>query len=532
MLIEAAACTEEQIAEALAASYGLPFARVSPRLTDPKVIGLLPRDFLERHSVLPLFLVDDVLTVAVPEPADVFLIDEVERVSGRAAQLVVATARDIAATLREYVPSDLAFQTRDLFSDVPEGAFAISPCALHEREGVAGAGSQGSALPNGRTPSERLLLSCLFTAIKAGASAAHFEPGPDGLRIRWRVDGEMVDKARPPLRLHEGLLRSVRVYAGLGDAPGHLAQEGRLNVIFEGKPLQLTASIVPGRGGHRLVIGIPGLEKTYVSLEQLGFGYDMLKQWRRLLALSQGLLVVTGPADSGKLTTLYASIEHRNAAGINVCTVESPISYVIPGVNQFQVAPKANFGTAEALAAVLGQDPDVVMVHELADRASALAVARGALGGKLILAGMQATDAPLALAHLSALGVEPYAVGSVVAGVLAQRLVRKLCQSCREPYEPSKGERRQLDAIVPGITLLYRPKGCERCRQSGFAGRVGVFELLVPDDAMTERLAQGASLSEIRGLARSSGTRPMRIDGLDKVKAGVTTLDEVIRATA
>ncbi|HYO94571.1 MAG TPA: GspE/PulE family protein, partial [Polyangiaceae bacterium] len=242
--------------------------------------------------------------------------------------------------------------------------------------------------------------------------------------------------------------------------------------------------------------------------------------------------LVTGPTGSGKSTTLYACLQELNSDDTNICTVEDPVEYALGGVNQFQINEKAGFTFPTALRSLLRQDPDILMVGEVRDAETARLATQAALTGHLVLSTLHTNDAPGAITRLYNLGIEPYLVGASVCGVLAQRLVRKLCQSCKEPYEPTPNEKRQLERHTENIDVLYKPKGCARCRNLGYAGRIGIYELLVPDDNLVERISQGATLNEIRELARTLGMKTLRQDGVDKVRSGITTLEEVYRATA
>ena len=244
-----------------------------------------------------------------------------------------------------------------------------------------------------------------------------------------------------------------------------------------------------------------------------------------------GIVLVTGPTGSGKSTTLYAVLQELNADDTNICTVEDPVEYALNGINQFQVNEKAGFGFPNALRALLRQDPDIMMVGEIRDAETAKLATQAALTGHLVLSTLHTNDAPGAITRLFNLGIEPYLVGATVAGVLAQRLVRKLCQNCRESYEPSPNEKRQMERLAGEVETLYRPKGCSRCRNLGYVGRIGIYELFVPDDAMVDRISQGANLNEVRQMARDGGMKSLRVDGMEKVKAGITTLEEVYRAT-
>jgi type IV pilus assembly protein PilB len=524
ILVELHICTEDQITEALAQAYGVPYARISPKVADPKVIAALPKEFLEKHQVLPLFLVENVLTVAVPEPANVFLLEEIERLSGHQVQVVAATTRDIRATLQTYLPNDKVFVIDDIIEEVKPEEFALIEAPVQDLANLEQAA--------GDSPVVKLVNYCIYTAVKDAASDIHIEPGENQLRIRYRIDGRLMEKLRPPYQMAAAVASRIKIMAGLDISERRLPQDGGIHVMMEKRPIDLRVSTMPGKHGEKVVIRVIDNDKASVNLEKLGFGYETLKQWRKLIALPNGILLVTGPTGSGKSTTLYACLQELNRDDSNICTVEDPVEYALNGVNQFQVNEKAGFGFPTALRSLLRQDPDILMVGEIRDTETAKLATQAALTGHLVLSTLHTNDAPGAVTRLFNLGIEPYLVGASLSGVLAQRLVRKLCQSCKESYEPSINEKRQLDRFGEGIDVLYRPKGCARCRNLGYAGRIGIYELLVPDDNMIERISQGATLNEIRELGKTLGMKTLRQDGVDKVKAGITTLEEVYRATA
>lgn len=522
ILIEQRWCSPEQVAEALAQGYGVPFARITPRLADPKVIDLLPRAFIERNVVLPLFKVEGVLTVAVPEPADVFLLEEIERLSGCRVNIVSATAQDIRATLKAYLPTDRAFAVDDLLEDLDAQKFALvrppaKPCT---DRAAADAGVM------------KLARATIYAAVQEGATEIHIEPAEKDFRIRLRIDGRLTERRRPPAALHAPLVYRLKWMAELDPLQIRLPQEGLIRVLIDGRPLNLSLSTVPTRGGETLVLRIAQSDRAPLHLEKLGFAYDTFKQWRKLLSLPNGLILVTGPSGSGKRATLYASLCEMNAAELNLCAVEESMETNLPGINQLQIDASAGFGFAESVAALLRHNPDVLMIGDVRDARTARLAAQAALDGRLILAAASAPDAPSAIGWLLNLGAEPFLLGATLAGVLAQRLARKLCPACKEPYEPTAGERRQLDRHVGSVETLYKPKGCPRCRNVGYLGRIGIHELLVPDDHFRERLTQAAPLSELRDLARAARLKTLRTDGVEKVKSGITTLAEIHRTTA
>src|SRR3954447_22759244 len=524
VLVELRLCTEDQITEALAQAYGVPYARISPRIADPKVIAVLPKEFLEKHQVLPLFLVDRLLTVAVPEPANVFLVEEIERLSCYQVQVVAATVRDIRATLQAYLPNESVFVIDDIIEDVNPEEFTVIDQPVQDITNVEQMA--------GDSPVIKLVNYCIYTAVKEGASDIHIEPGDNLLRIRYRIDGRLAEKLRPPFQMHAAVTSRVKIMAGMDISERRLPQDGGIHVMMDKRPVDLRVSTMPGKSGEKVVIRIIDNDKASVNLEKLGFGYETLKQWRKLIALPNGILLVTGPTGSGKSTTLYACLQEMNRDDVNICTVEDPVEYNLAGVNQFQVNEKAGFSFASALRSLLRQDPDILMIGEIRDIETARLAVQASLTGHLVFSTLHTNDAPAAITRLFNIGVEPYLVSASVAGVLAQRLVRKLCQACKEQYEPTINERRQIEKVTGPIEKLFRAKGCPRCRQLGYTGRIGIYELFVPDDEMLDKISAGAPLNDIREHARKTGMKPLRVDGIEKVKAGITTLEEVYRVTA
>src|SRR3954453_7975511 len=443
VLVELRLCTEDQITEALAHAYGVPYARISPKIADPKVIAILPKEFLEKHCVLPLFLVERVLTVAVPEPANVFLLEEIERISGHTVQLVAATSHDIKATLQAYLPNDRIFVIDEIIDDVKPEEFSLVEAV--EVEDIADLEQAA-----GDSPVVKLVNYCIYTAVKESASDIHTEPGAQSLPIRYRIDGVLQEKLRPPHMMHAAVTSRIKIMAGLDISERRLPQDGGIHVMMDKRPIDLRVSTMPGKHGEKVVIRVIDNEKASVNLEKLGFGYDALKQWRKLIELPNGIVLVTGPTGSGKSTTLYACLQELNHDDVNICTVEDPVEFALTGINQFQVNEKAGFTFASALRSLLRQDPDIIMVGEIRDGETARLATQAALTGHLVLSTLHTNDAPGAVTRLYNLGIEPYLVGATVSGVMAQRLVRKLCQSCKEAYEPSPNERRQIEKFVPG----------------------------------------------------------------------------------
>lgn len=524
VLVEMRFCTEDQITEALAQAYGVPYARISPRIADPKVISVLPKDFLEKHQVLPLYLVEGVLTVAVPEPANVFLLEEIERLSAYAVQVVAATVRDIRATLQIYLPDDKVFVIDDIIEEVNPEEFTLIEQPVQDIVNLEQAA--------GDSPVIKLVNYCIYNAVKEGASDIHIEPSDTHVRVRYRIDGRLTERLRPPVQMHAAVASRIKIMAGLDISERRLPQDGGIHVMMDKRPIDLRVSTMPGKHGEKVVIRVIDNDRASVNLEKLGFGYDTLKQFKKLISLPNGIVLVTGPTGSGKSTTLYACLQEINSDDINICTIEDPIEYALSGVNQFQVNEKAGFTFASALRSLLRQDPDVIMVGEIRDAETARIATQAALTGHLVFSTLHTNDAPSAVTRLFNIGIEPYLVGASLSGILAQRLVRKLCPNCKESYEPSPNERRQMEKYCGNVDTLYRPKGCPRCRNLGYSGRLGIYELLIPDDAMIDLISQGATLNQVRDLAVRQEMKTLRADGIEKVKSGITTLEEVYRVTA
>src|SRR5205809_1987117 len=389
VLVELHICTEDQITEALAQAYGVPYARVSPRVADPKVIAVLPQEFLEKHTVLPLFLVEGVLTVAVPEPANVFLLEEIERLSGYQVQVVAATSRDIKATIQTYLPNDKVFVIDDIIEEVKPEEFALIETPVQDITDLEQAA--------GDSPVVKLVNYTIYNAVKDGASDVHIEPGENALRIRYRVDGRLMEKLRPPYQMAAAVASRIKIMAGLDISQRRLPQDGGIHVRMAKRPIDLRVSTMPGKHGEKVVVRVIDNDKASVNLEKLGFGYETLKQWRKLISLPNGILLVTGPTGSGKSTTLYACLQEMNRPDVNICTVEDPVEYNLGGVNQFQVNEKAGFSFASALRSLLRQDPDILMIGEIRDTETARLDTQDAITGHLVLRTLHTNEDPGAI---------------------------------------------------------------------------------------------------------------------------------------
>jgi len=523
LLVEMGYCTENQIASALAQGYGVPYAQVTPKICDPKVIEILPREFLEEYIVLPLFKVNNVLTIAVSEPTNVFLIDEIERISGCKVQIVCSTSKDIKATLQTYLPAANVFVIDDIIDEEGLEEFALIENITQDisnLEEIAG-----------QSPVVKLVNYLLYNAVRENASDIHIEPDDKKLRVRYRVDGRLYEKICPPHQMHSAIVSRIKIMAELDIAQRRLPQDGGIHVLVEGRPIDLRVSVMPGNFGEKVVIRIIDPQKVLFSLESLGFVYENLQLFRQVIQSPNGIVLVTGPTGSGKNTTLYAALTELNSEEVNICTVEDPVECNISGINQFQVNQAAGFLFSTALRSLLRQDPDIIMVGEIRDEATANIAVQAALTGHLVLSTLHTNDAPGAVTRLLDLGVAPYLVSASLIAVLAQRLVRKICPNCKTEYEPPASIRIVVEKEHGKVENFYRGVGCKKCRNTGYAGRIAIQELFVPNEQIKEMINDRSSLKKLRAKGLQNGMVSLQADGIEKVKAGIISIEEVLRTT-
>jgi type IV pilus assembly protein PilB len=524
MLVEQGLITEEQLCETLAEIHGVPYAKVSPKICDPKVIEVLPREFVEKHSVLPMFLVNNVLTVALAEPSNLFLIEEIQQLTSYTVQVVASTQRDISATLQAHLPAANVFVIDDIIDEVRPEDFTLVETQIEDIGNLKEVA--------GHSPIIKLVNYLIYNAVREGASDIHIEPDEKKTRIRYRVDGRLYEKLCPPHSMHPALISRIKIMAALDISERRLPQDGGIHVLLEGRPIDLRVSTMPEKWGEKAVVRIMDNRNININLEKLGLSYDMLVGYKKVLEQPNGITLVTGPTGSGKSTTLYASLAELHKPDINICTVEDPVEFNLSGVNQFQVNEKIGFTFANALRSLLRQDPDVIMVGEIRDAEAARIAIQAALTGHLVLSTLHTNDAPSSIIRLINMGIEPFLIAASLRAVVAQRLVRKLCPACREQYDPPVNIRHIVEKSSGPFDYLYRARGCTKCRNSGYSGRIGIYELLIPDPEMLDAVVGGASIQKLRDLCRERHIGTLRADGMIKVKAGITTYEEVLRATS
>ena len=534
VLVESGLCTEDQVLEGVADELGLPFMALGPKSFDQKAVEQVPREFVEKHTVLPLFRVRETLTVAVSEPTDVFLLDRLTEVVRKSAadrgeagevrvQIAVATARNIRRTVQTYLPDRNVFVIDELLDDAAGDAVQLVETEIEE----LGSELSGEDL----SPIVKLVNQLFYQAVRDGASDLHIEPSDGQLRVRFRVDGVLVAKNPLPAHVGPAVASRVKIMADLDIAERRLPQDGRIQVRTEGRTIDLRVSTLPGTHGESVVVRVLDQRGVSLDLDKLGFSGDVLTPLRRELAKPNGIVLVTGPTGSGKSTTLYAALNVLRGVERNLCTVEDPVEYQMDLVNQFQVNEKIGLSFPKVLRSLLRQDPDVLMVGEIRDAETAKVAVQAALTGHLVFSTLHTNGACESVGRLADMGVPAYLLGASLNAVLAQRLVRRVCPHCRENYNPHPAMKSACRRMGVSVEEFVRGRGCELCRKTGFAGRIGIHELLVIDEPLRDLIAGGATLTRLTAFAKDRGVAPLRYDGLRKVREGLTTIEEVLRVS-
>jgi len=527
-ILEEGVASPDGIARTLASRFHLPFVELPVVGVNPNAVGELPLHVLERVNAMPYALEGNILRVAVADPSNVQTIDELRLGTKFQVELAVASRDEIANELRRLARASEAFGARSV---IEEDQFLGEEPEEEEDDLEVDDGISDA-------PLVRLVNSIIFQAAEDGASDIHFEPQEDTLAVRLRIDGVLHEVQRIPKRMMAGVTTRLKVLAKLDIAERRKPQDGRisLNTAAAGRMLDIRVATLPTVEGESVVMRLLDKSKQAPTLTDLGLSEDMREKLEKIIRRPTGAILVTGPTGSGKSTTLYAALTEINRPEINIITVEDPVEYRLAGVNQVQINTRAGLTFAAALRSILRSDPDVVMVGEIRDGETAKISIEAALTGHLVLSTMHTNDAPGAISRLAEMGVEPFLTGSAVSAVLAQRLARKLCSHCCEMYSPTTEDlisarvSPEVAAAADGV-VFYRKKGCPRCGQTGYKGRVGIFQLLVMSENLETLAANNANREELDRAAIGEGMRTLWDDGLGKVAAGLTSVEELARVT-
>ena len=513
--------TRDQLARAMAIRMGVSVFTLADGV-DPAVARLIDEKSARRYQAIPVRIEPDgLLLVAMADPSNVFAIDDLRILTRHDIRPALASPEEIQTLLGQTSRIDAV--VADLVQE--SGGDDGGPV---DQADIADASDDA--------PVVRLVNSLIARAVDERASDIHFEPQAKEMVVRYRVDGVLRTVTAVPFRLANGVASRVKIMADLDIAERRAPQDGRVGLNVGGRALDLRVATLPTVYGEKIVMRILDKSNVLMTLAELGFAKDVLAKFEACYSRTYGAVLVTGPTGSGKSTSLYGALNQLNSTDKNIITVEDPVEYRLAGINQVQVNPKAGLTFASGLRSILRCDPDIVMIGEIRDRETAQIAVESALTGHLVLATIHTNDAPGALTRLTEMGVEPFLSASAVAGILAQRLARRLCTHCKEPIDVTQAVLREtmdvpaLPRNLPDPVRVYRAVGCPRCQDTGYRGRLGVYEMLVMSEAMERLTVAGASSEEISAQARREGMRTLREDGLLKVLSGHTTIEEIARA--
>lgn len=510
--------TAEQILAAKAKLHGYAFERIAPQDVDKKAFELLEIGTIRSQQIMPVrFREDGTLVVATTQPSNVFAIDDVKRQTGKPVDVVVCPPEDIEGVCSEFDESKF---------DCSVEEFAMEDIELVQDNEEEVEDLEKSA---GQSPVIKFVNFLLSNALHEGASDIHIEPKEKYTKIRYRIDGILFDIKQAPSRMHPAIVSRLKIMANLDISERRVPQDGKIAVIMGGRGVDLRVSVLPTCHGEKVVIRLLDSKSIMISLEKSGMQPRILKAFQDQIALPHGILLVTGPTGSGKSTTLYSALAQMDSDRLNVSTVEDPVEYNLEFCNQVQVNEKAGLTFAAALRSLLRQDPDIIMVGEIRDQETARIAVQAALTGHLVLSTLHTNDAPSSVSRLVNIGIEPYLIAASLNGILAQRLVRRICSNCKEPFAAPEGLQKYLDLAGIEPHELMHGRGCDQCRNSGYAGRCGIHELLIVDDEFRRIINTDSSVNSMREAFRRSGWPNLFEDGLQKVKQGITTIEEVLR---
>ena len=516
VLVDLGLLSEGQLVSALATQIGLRFVDLSDYPVDGSAVMRVPSPVCRRHNALPIGYEDGKLLVAMADPANVFAVDDIRSMTGMDVKPVVATKADVLAAINRYHRGDDEMDQLTSAIDVLDDDDDLSKVKEITEE----------------APIVKFVNLLITQAIQDRASDIHIEPAEKDLRVRFRIDGVLHEVMRSPKSITSGVTSRLKIMADINIAERRIPQDGRLSVNSNGKKIDLRVATLPTVWGEKIVMRILDNSTAMMKLSDLGFGDENYEVYAKSFIKPYGMILVTGPTGSGKSTTLYATLNIVSKPEVNVITVEDPVEYRLPGINQVQANPKAGLTFAAALRSILRCDPDIVLLGEIRDKETAHIAIEAALTGHLVLSTLHTNDAPSAIVRLTEMGIEPFLVGSALDSVLAQRLARKLCAKCKEAYVPTREALAEMrfpwspDEPPP---TLYRPVGCSACSKTGYKGRLALHEVMAVSEEIEKLAVEHASALTISKVALEQGMITLRNDGLSKVKAGHTSMEEILR---
>ena len=514
VLISKGHVTEANLISLMAKRIGMEFVDLTEVSVDPSAAGLIPENLAKRYKALPIAFDEQKLVVAMSDPSNVFAIDDIRTLTGRDVKPVVATGTDILAAISRLQRLDHSLED-----------------SLQDVEGEAETEEERIDLVE-EAPIVKLVNMLITQAVQDRASDIHIEPQEKDLRVRYRIDGVLHEVMRPAKNVQSAILSRLKIMGEMDIAERRLPQDGRVGLVVGGKAIDLRVASLPTVHGEKIVMRILDKSSVLLKLEDLGFLEQNFSRFQEAYTKPYGMILVTGPTGSGKSTTLYATLNILNKEDRNIITVEDPVEYRLPGVNQVQVNVKAGLTFASALRSILRSDPDIVLIGEIRDRETAQIAIEAALTGHLVLSTLHTNDAPSAVSRLIEMGIEPFLVASAMDAVLAQRLARRLCERCKETYVPTP------EAMIENkfsynpdepMPTLYRPVGCQHCGKTGYRGRMALHEVMLVSEHIERLAVERKSSDEIKRVALEEGMIELRDDGLQKTRAGLTAIEEIQR---
>jgi type IV pilus assembly protein PilB len=516
VLVDRGVLTESQLVAALAQQIGLRFVDLTEFAVDGSAVARVPDAVCRRHTALPIGYEDGKLLVAMADPANVFAIDDIRSLTGFEVKPLVATRADVIAAVNRYHRADADFDELTMSLDTSDESEDLSKVKEVTED----------------APIVKFVNLLITQAIQDRASDIHIEPAEKDMRVRFRIDGVLHEVMRSPKNIQSGVISRLKIMADINIAERRIPQDGRLSVNANGKKIDLRVATLPTVWGEKVVMRVLDNTTASLNLSDLGFSDGNYHRYSQSFTKPYGMILVTGPTGSGKSTTLYATLNIVSTPEKNVITVEDPVEYRLPGINQVQTNAKAGLTFAAALRSILRSDPDIVLLGEIRDHETAQIAIEAALTGHLVLSTLHTNDAPSAISRLIEMGIEPFLVASALDCVLAQRLARRLCTKCKEEYTPTAealdNARFPWDRTGP-IPTLFRPVGCSACSKTGYKGRLALHEVMNVTEAVERLAVERASGDQIGQVARAEGMTTLRNDGMAKVIQGVTSLEEILR---
>ena len=524
---------DDELVEFLSQRYGVPAINLAEVEIDETIIKIIPPDVSRKYTILPVSKAGARLTIAMVDPTNVFAMDDIKFMTGYNVEPVVASEAALREAIDKYYGSTHSIELKKVMEDITDTDDTDIE-VLDEDDDIDLAELE---LQSEEAPVVRLVNIILTDAIKRGASDIHIEPYEKEYRVRYRIDGILYEMMRPPIKLREAITSRVKIMAKLDIAEKRLPQDGRIKIRTKlgnkYKDLDYRVSVLPAIFGEKIVLRLLDKDNLMLDMTKLGFEAESLRRFEQAIFRPYGMVLVTGPTGSGKTNTLYSALQRINTPEVNIMTAEDPVEFNLTGINQVQMKEQIGLNFAATLRSFLRQDPDIVLVGEIRDFETAEVAIKAAMTGHLVLSTLHTNDAPSSINRLMNMGIEPFLVASSVHMIVAQRLVRRICSSCKEPFEVPNQALTNLGFQKDEIESLqlFRGRGCDLCSGTGYKGRVGLYEVMDIDEQVRDLILTGASAYELREKAHEAGMISLRMSGLQKIRDGVTTLDEVVRET-